>query len=251
MSSKYSYQPIAEQTLHALIKAAQDGNFTAKSQLVENNFAMVQSIVHRFSELGHDREDLFQVGCIGLLKAIDRFDFSYDIQFSTYAVPLILGEIRRYLRDDRPIAVSCTLREQAMQLERKHKELRQKLSREPELHLLAEECELPLHQVITASEAVRPLISISDLLHRGDSEQERSEDSIASLAVDDNEEMVERLNMARMLEELPDRLAYIIRGRYFEEKTQTALAKELSVSQVQISRLEKTALSLIKEKLQA
>ncbi len=251
MTAVHSYQPMAEEQLHELIKAAQNGDFNAKSQLVENNLALVQSIVRRFCELGHDREDLFQVGCIGLLKAIAKFDFSYEVCFSTYAVPLILGEVRRYLRDDRPIGVSRTLRERAMLIERKRKELRQNLGHEPELQLLAEQCELPLEQIIAATEAVRPLLSITDILHPGGSDQERNQDTLRALSVDENEEMIERLNMARMLEELPERLAYIIRGRYFEEKTQTDLAKELSVSQVQISRLEKKALGLIKEKLQA
>lgn len=243
MAAEHSYKPMSEDELRALIISAQKGDYNAKSLLVENNLALVQSIVRRFSELGHDREDLFQVGCIGLLKAIAKFDFSYEVCFSTYAVPLILGEIRRYLRDDRPIGVSRTLRERAIMLERKRKEMRQSLGREPDLQLIAKECNLPLDQAIAASEALRPLISISDLLQRGDGEQERKEDTLSALSVDHSEEMIDRLNLSRLLDELPERLAYIIRSRYFEEKTQSALAEELSVSQVQISRLEKKALA--------
>lgn len=232
-----------------LIALAQKGDFCAKEKLAENNFALVNSIVRRFTDLGHDRDDLFQVGCIGLLKAIDKFDFNYGVCFSTYAVPLIMGEIRRYLRDDRPIGISRGLKERAMFVERKRRELRQSLGREPELQVLADDCALPREQVLAATEAMRPLISISDMLLDNQGERERKEDTLSQLSVDDNEQMVERLNMAKMLEELPDRLAYILRGRYFEEKTQAALARELSLSQVQISRLEKKALSLIKEKM--
>ena len=249
MSSEHAYQPMAEDEVYCLIQTAQNGDFSAKEQLGANNLALVHSIVRRFTELGHDCEDLFQVGCIGLLKAIDRFDFSFGVCFSTYAVPLIMGEIKRYLRDDRPIGISRTLKEQALLIERKRRELRQQLGQEPDLAILVKECQLPAEQVLAATEAMRPIISITDLLMSNNSENERQEDTIQALSVDDNEQMVERLNMAKMLEELPDRLAYIIRGRYFEEKTQAALAKELSLSQVQISRLEKKALAIIKEKM--
>lgn len=250
MASQYAYQPMSEDEIRNLIDLAQSGDFIAKEKLAENNFALVSSIVRRFTELGHDKEDLFQVGCIGLLKAIDKFDFNYEVCFSTYAVPLILGEIRRYLRDDRPIGISRGLKERAMFVERKRRELRQKLGQEPELKILADDCQLPLEQVLAATEAMRPLVSISDLLLGCEGEHDRSEDTLSALSVDDNEQMVERLNMAKMLEELPERLAYILRGRYFEEKTQAALAKELSLSQVQISRLEKKALSMIKKNLE-
>jgi RNA polymerase sporulation-specific sigma factor len=250
MTSQYAYKPMAEAELRDLIFRAQHGDFLAKEKLAENNFALVHSIVRRFAELGHDREDLFQVGCIGLLKAIDKFNSEYEVSFSTYAVPLILGEIRRYLRDDRPVGISRGLRERAILIERRRRELRQKLGREPELQLLASDCNLQPEQVLTATEAMRPLISISDLLQGGRNDRERSEDTISVLSVDDSEQMVERLNMAKMLEELPERLAHILRGRYFEEKTQAALAQELHLSQVQISRLEKKALAMIKNKLE-
>ena len=249
MSSEHAYQPMAEDEVYCLIKAAQNGDFSAKEQLDTNNLALVHSIVRRFTELGHDREDLFQVGCIGLLKAIDKFDFSYGVCFSTYAVPLIMGEIKRYLRDDRPIGISRTLKEQALMIERRRRELRQQLGQEPDLQTLVKECHISSEQVLAATEAMRPIISITDLLANNNGDSDRKEDTLQALSVDDNEQMVERLNMAKMLEELPDRLAYIIRGRYFEEKTQAVLAKELSISQVQISRLEKKALAIIKEKM--
>ena len=251
MNTAHAYQPIAEDELHRLISAAQNGDFSAKEQLVANNLALVHSIVRRFADWGHDREDLFQVGCIGLLKAIEKFDFSYGVCFSTYAVPLIMGEIKRFLRDDQPIKVSRTLKEQALSIERKRRELRQKLGQEPDILRLAQECHLAAEQLLAATEAAHPIVSISDILLDRRNGRQRSEDSLPALAVDDSDKMLERLNMAKMLEELPDRLAYIVRGRYFEEKTQAALAQELSVSQVQISRLEKKALAIIKEKLTA
>lgn len=251
MNSAHAYKPLVEDELYNLISAAQNGDFGAKEQLVENNLALVHSIVRRFAELGHDREDLFQVGCIGLLKAIDKFDFSYNVCFSTYAVPLIMGEIKRYLRDNRPINISRTLKEQAILIEKNRRLLRQKLGQEPDLQTLAENCHISAEQVLSATEAMKPVISITDLLSTTNSDDKRKEDTLSVLAVDENEQMVERLNMAKMLEELPDRLAFIIRGRYFEEKTQAALAKELSISQVQVSRLEKKALAIIKEKMTA
>jgi len=231
-----------------LLFQAQHGDFQARERLTEKNIPLVKSIARRFNNFSHDQEDLFQVGCIGLLKAIDRFELDRQVCFSTYAVPLIIGEIRRYLRDFRPLYVGRTLWQQAVAIERCRAELRNTMGKEPDLAAIARKCGLSQEQVVTAVESQRPPISFSDII-KDDQNKKNAEDRYASLSSDESEDIAERLSMAKMLEELPERLSYIVRGRYFEEKTQTALAKELNISQVQISRLEKKALALIKEKM--
>jgi len=233
---------------YALLKAAQNGDFSAREQLAQANLPLVHSMAARFKGI-RDTDDLFQVGCIGLLKAIDRFDPDRGLCFSTYAVPLILGEIRRFLRDDRLLRISRSLQERAYLIQKCRRDYQRELGKEPELKDLCRITGLSAEIVITAMDSQRPLISISDLLRR-EQPADHNEDRIPELSEDRTEETNERLNMARMLDELPERLSYILRGRYFEEKTQTALAKELQVSQVQISRLEKKALSLIRDKLE-
>ena len=233
-----------------LIAQAQSGNLAAREKLAVCNMGLVRNIAARFQNSGKEADDLFQVGCIGLLKAIDRFDINYGVHFSTYAVPLIMGEIRRFLRDDRPISVSRSLKEQAVLIERRRLELRQLHGSEPTVSLLAEECDLTPEQVITATESQRPLLFISELMTRENGEERSHQNAVGSLSVDEREELTERISMAKMLEELPERLSYIVRSRYFEEKTQTEISKELGISQVQVSRLEKKALALIKDKIE-
>ena len=234
----------------SLLKKAQQGDFNARELLTERNLPLVKSMAKRFFYCGKESEDLFQVGCIGLIKAIDRFDLNMPVCFSTYAVPLIIGEIRRYLRDDRPVSISRKIRQQAIYIEKVRRELRIEEGREPDLQQLAKNCRLSVEQILTARGSQSLTIPLSEVLNRNN-DNDYAEDRLEQLATDENEKITERLNMARMLDELPERLAYIVRGRYFEEKTQSTLAKELAISQVQVSRLEKKALGMIKEKMTA
>ena len=233
-----------------LLEQARRGDEKAREKLSVSNFPLVRSIARRFCRSGKEEEDLFQTGCIGLLKAIDRFDPGYGTRFSTYAVPLIMGEIRRFLRDDNPISSTRGLREQAVRIERKRGELRQQLAREPELREIAAACGMTAEEILTATGAQKVPLSMSDLLAEH-GEKERGIDTLPLPAADDGQELTEKLTMDGLLAELPARLAYVIRGRYYAEKTQSALAEELSLSQAQVSRLEKKALAMIRAKMEA
>ncbi|MEG1997720.1 MAG: sigma-70 family RNA polymerase sigma factor, partial [Clostridiales bacterium] len=158
--SKGSLLP--EDKTRLLLKMAQQGDFHAKETLVSANLRLVHSIVRRYATLGHDADDLFQVGCIGLLKAVEKFDLSYAVCFSTYAVPLIMGEIRRYIRDDGPISVSRTMKERAILVEKTRRQLLHQYQKEPTLKQVAEYLDLSLEQVIAATQAMRPLISLHE-----------------------------------------------------------------------------------------
>lgn len=245
------FTPLPEERLRELIQAAQAGDFFSKEQLVKANTRLVHSIVRRFLLSGREADDLYQIGCIGLLKAIDKFDFNYDVCFSTYAVPLIMGEIRRYLRDDSPLTVSRSLKEKAQKLERKRRELCQLWGVEPELWQLAEACSMTEEEALVSLEAMRPPLSISAMrCHRDgeslglDAELPREEDNFG-------EHLADKLSLQQYINQLPPRLAEIVYARYFEECTQNELSRRLGISQVQVSRLEKQALELMRRKMQA
>ena len=237
---------ITEEETQNLLLAAQAGDFAARERLCGAHMGLVGSIVRRFRSSGRERDDLFQVGCLGLLKSIDRFDPSYQVCFSTYAVPVIMGEIRRYLRDDAPLKVSRQLKERALLIDRCRSQLYQQSGQEPELSQVAEACRLSRQEVVAALDAVRPPISLQEPRsnQKGDC-LELGETICSQLEIGDT--VLDRLTLVRLLEALPERLSYILRCRYFAERTQSDLALELGVSQVQISRLEKKALSLLRQ----
>ncbi len=238
---------LPEEETKRLLAAAQDGDFRAREQLVQANTRLVASIARRFIISGRDLDDLFQAGCIGLLKAIDRFDFSYQVCFSTYAVPLIMGEIRRMLRDDSTVAISRILKERAQKLESKRRELYQQWGAEPELWQLAEACDMTDEQALEALEAVRPPLSISETRRPEHGGSLSLADTLADLQADFDESLTNSLTIQKCIDELPPRLATVVRGRYFKGMTQSELAKKMGISQVQVSRLEKQALSKMKE----
>ena len=241
---------LPRQELNArLIYLAQQGDVAAKEMLMENNLRLIYSIAGRFTYLGRELEDLFQVGAIGLLKAIEKFDFSYGVCFSTYAVPSIMGEIRRYLRDDAPLSVSRSLRERARLVQKKREELTGLLGREPQLAQLAESLNLQTDQVLIALEVNKPILSLQEPLHQSDGNTATLGDKLPAEEIGAGDKLVECISLRQMLEDLPPRLQYILRCRYFEDKTQVEIAQHLGVSQVQISRLEKQALALLRERL--
>lgn len=237
-----------DQTI-SLLKQAQNGDFYAKEELISANMRLVHSIVRRYAACGHDPEDLFQVGCIGLLKAVEKFDFSYQVCFSTYAVPLILGEIRRYIRDDSPLSVSRTLKERAVLIERARRDLLRKLNREPKTAEIAEFLHLTLEQVLAATQAMRPVLSINEQHNHHDGTGYEMMEKLKDMSLTDDDALLERINMDELMGALPKRWAHIIKRRYFQDMTQIQVAKELGVSQVQISRLEKKALKQLREKM--
>ncbi|MBQ6807940.1 MAG: sigma-70 family RNA polymerase sigma factor [Firmicutes bacterium] len=243
-----NYPSMKEEEGKALLLAAQSGDFTARERLCAAHMGLVGSIVRRFRSSGRERDDLFQVGCLGLLKAIEHFDFSYQVCFSTYAVPLIMGEIRRYLRDDAPLKVSRQLKERALLIDRCRSQLYQQNGQEPDLALVAEACRLSRQDVVAALDAVRPPISLQEARSNQNGDRQELEESLSS-PVEIGEEVLDRLTLIKLLESLPQRLSYILRCRYFAERTQADLAMELGISQVQVSRLEKKALAMLRKEM--
>jgi len=234
-----------------LVALAQAGDKPARDQLVEGNLRLVRSLVSRFSASGADPEDLFQIGCIGLLKAIDRFDLSYDVRFSTYAVPLIMGEIRRYLRDDGPMRVSRSLKQLAQQARKVRERLSLELQRDPTVAEVAEELGVNPEDVVEALEGVRPPASIHQTVHEGDGDPIYLLDQLA--AEDGQREGVwlDRVALREGLQRLDERERMVILLRFFRDKTQTEVASLLGCSQVQVSRLERRALERIREHVRA
>lgn len=240
---------ISEEETRRLLERAQKGDFRAREQLAAAHQRLIGSIVRRFLISGREREDLYQVGCIGLLKAIDRFDPAHGVCFSTYAVPLIMGEIRRFLRDDSALSVSRSLKELYLLLERKRRELTAEWGEEPELWQLAEACGSTPEQIIAAREAARPPLSINETPAGGDSPTIGRR--LAAETTGGPDQIEDSLDLSRALTALPQRLRFIIEQRYFRERTQREVAELLGVSQVQVSRLERRALGELKRLLSA
>ena len=240
---------ISEEETRRLLEQAQQGDFRAREQLAAAHQRLIGSIVRRFLISGREREDLYQVGCIGLLKAIDRFDPAYGVCFSTYAVPLIMGEIRRYLRDDSALSVSRGLKELYLLMERKRRELTAEWGEEPELWQLAEACGSTPQQIIAAREAARPPLSINETPAGGVSPAVGR--LLAAEVPGGPDQIEDSLDLDRALAALPERLRFIIEQRYFRERTQREVAGSLGVSQVQVSRLERRALNELRRFLSA
>jgi len=205
----------------------------AREALVKENTALVRYLVKRFAGRGADSEDLFQYGCMGLLKAIDRFDPAYSVQFSTYAVPVILGEIRRFLRDDGPIHVSRTIHDNARRVEQFCADWRQAHGAEPDVSQVAEGLEISREDVLLALNARNRVRSLSEPI--GGESDMRLMDVIGEEPMRDIDS---RLTLAKLLRDLPDEERTLIVRRYFKSHTQTEIAKDMGVSQVQVSRME-------------
>ena len=224
-----------------LIQAAHDGDKAARDKLVADNMGLIWSIVRRFAGRGHEMEDLFQIGSIGLLKAIDKFDLSYDVKFSTYAVPMITGEIKRFLRDDGMIKVSRSLKEIAYKAKTAKEMMNNRLGREPTIDELAEELGICVEELAVALESGAEVESIYKTIYHGDGNTISLIDKIEETE-NDNEKLLNRLVLQELISALEPQEKRIITMRYFLDKTQTEIAKELGISQVQVTRLEKKIL---------
>lgn len=221
-----------EGTLEKLARA-RNGDKQARDELTEENLPLVHYVVKRFRDRGVEYEDLVQYGCIGLLKAIDRFDGSYNVRFSTYAVPIIMGEVRRFLRDDGPVHISRTIHDNAVRVERFREKYVQEKGSEPTLSEIGEATQLNREDVLLAVNANHRVRSLSEPVN-GESEL-RLMDVIGEERMNDVDS---RLMLKKLLQELePQERAIIIR-RYFHAHTQSAIAKDMGISQVQVSRLE-------------
>ncbi len=230
-----------------LIKRSRAGDKLAREQVIKENMPLVYSIVKRFAGRGHDLEDLRQIGAIGLIKAVDNFNWNFDVKFSTYAVPLISGEIKRFMRDDGMVKVSRTLKENGIHIRRVAESLAAELGREATLEELSAATEMKREDIVLALEAGNEVES----LHKTVYQKEGSEISLMERIPSDKDEaetVVNQLLLEQLLAELDEQERQIIHMRYFEEKTQTQIAGILGLSQVQVSRLEKRVLGSMRKK---
>ncbi|BCJ85813.1 RNA polymerase sporulation sigma factor SigF [Effusibacillus dendaii] len=237
---------LADEQVKDLIARSQSGEQSAREQLVVANQRLVWSVVQRFLNRGYEPDDLFQIGCIGLMKAIDKFDLNYDVRFSTYAVPMIIGEIQRFLRDDSTIKISRSLKETARQIRRVRDEFSKKTGRQPHVNEVAEIMGMEPAEIVFAQEALRQPASIHETVYENDGDPIYLADQIAD---DTQERWFDRLSLHDALTKLPERERLIVFLRFFRDKTQAEVAEVLGISQVQVSRLEKRILQTIKDQL--
>ncbi len=227
-----------------LLKKMHEGDSGARDKLIEGNLRLVLSVIQRFLNRNENLDDLFQVGCIGLIKAIDNFDISQNVRFSTYAVPMIIGEIRRYLRDNNSIRVSRSLRDTAYKAMQAKEALTAELGREPNISEIAKRLEMKKADVVMALEAIVEPMSLYDPVYSDGGDTIYVLDQIKDKNDDNN--WLEELNMKEAISALGDREKKILALRFFEGKTQMEVASEIGISQAQVSRLEKGALDKIK-----
>jgi len=239
-------QKFSDAQVKELIAKSQAGDDGARESLVVSNQRLVWSVVQRFLNRGYEPDDLFQIGCIGLMKAIDKFDLSYDVRFSTYAVPMIIGEIQRFLRDDGSVKISRSLKETARQVRRTRDELAKKLGRQPHINEVAEALGMEPTEVVFAQEAMRQPASIHETVFENDGDPIYLMDQIS----DENQnKWFDKLALHDALARLPERERLIVFMRFFKDKTQAEVAEVLGISQVQVSRLEKKILQTIRDQL--
>lgn len=236
-----------EETI-TLIRSAHAGDKRARDTLVTENVGLVWSVVRRFTGRGVELDDLFQIGSIGLMKAIDKFDESYEVKFSTYAVPMITGEIKRFLRDDGMIKVSRTLKETAGRAARVREALGGKLGRDPTLEEISEVLEIQVEELAAAMEAGTEVESLYKTIYHGDGSAICLIDKLEEEG-DEEEVVINQIVVRKLLQDLSPDERKIIIMRYYMDKTQTQIAGEMGISQVQVSRLEKRILTSMRKKL--
>lgn len=228
-----------------LLLKAQAGDKSARDMLVEQNTGLVRSIVNRFNMKGVEKEDLFQIGMIGLIKAIDYFDLNYDVRFSTYAVPMITGEIRRFLRDDGMVKVSRSIKDNRVLINRTKEQLMSQLGREPVLSEIVEASGLSMEDVLLAQNSAQEVESLHQTIYQGDGSSIRLMDKLA-MRGNEGDMAVDRMMLADTLSALENKERELIVLRFYFDQTQSQIAKRLGVSQVQVSRLEKRILKKMK-----
>lgn len=233
--------------LSVLIERSQAGEKEAREVLVEKNLGLVHHIVKRFLGRGCEMEDLLQIGTIGLMKAIDKFDCSYEVKFSTYAVPMISGEIKRFLRDDGMIKVSRSIKENGYKIRQASERLQQINGREPTLSELMEETGFLSEDIMMALEAGAEVESINKAVYQADGNEIYLVDKLSD--PDKSEHVINRMLLNQLLSELEDNERELIHLRYFQDKTQTEVAGKLGISQVQVSRMEKRILLSMRKKV--
>lgn len=232
---------LSSRDLEDMLRRIKNGEEYLRPEFVKCNLRLVLSVIQKFSRRTEDADDLFQVGCIGLLKAIDNFDFKYEVKFSTYAVPMIIGEMRRYLRDNHPVRVSRSLRDLAYKALAAKNDLMAKLDREPTIEEIAKVIEFPVENVVFALDAIQDPVSLFEPVYNEGGDKIFVMDQISDKS-SNNEKWVEDLSLRQGMDRLNDREKAILMMRFFKGKTQVEVADEIGISQAQVSRLEKTAL---------
>ncbi|QPC46756.1 RNA polymerase sporulation sigma factor SigF [Mangrovibacillus cuniculi] len=228
-----------------LIFSAQQGDQSARDAIVEKNMRLVWSVVQRFINRGYEPDDLFQIGCIGLLKSVDKFDLSYDVKFSTYAVPMIIGEIQRFIRDDGTLKVSRSLKELGHKIRRAKEELTKLHGKAPTVNEIATFLDITAEDVVLAQEASRMPTSIHETVYENDGDPITLLDQIA----ENDSKWFEKIALKEAIRDLDERERLIVYLRYYKDQTQSEVAERLGISQVQVSRLEKKIISQMKEKM--
>lgn len=236
---------LSEEEKKDLFEKIEKGDSEAREQYIKGNLRLVLSVIQRFTGNQANADDLFQVGCIGLMKAVDNFDRTLDVKFSTYAVPMILGEVRRYLRDNSSLRVSRSLRDTAYKAIYAKEQLKNKMDREPTIEEVAKEVNLPEEDIVYALDAIATPVSLYEPIYQDGGDALFLVDQISDKK-NREENWIEQLSLQEALHQLSKREYNIIKKRFYEGKTQTEIANEISISQAQVSRLEKNALKSIR-----
>lgn len=233
-----------------IIEHAQNGNKEAMTKLIEDNNGLIWSIVRRFNGRGYDIEDLYQIGSIGFIKAIQRFDTSFEVRLSTYAVPYILGEIKRFIRDDGPIKVSRSIKELNVKIIELQKEYFNKNGKEISLEEISKELRISKEEIAMALDSARPVDSIEEAQYR-DNKTDKTVSLIEQISTgkDEQTEITNRIAIKNLISELDDKEKEIIMLRYYKQKTQMQVSKILGITQVQVSRIERKILENMRRKL--
>ncbi|MDD5927187.1 MAG: RNA polymerase sporulation sigma factor SigG [Firmicutes bacterium] len=235
-----------EAEMKEMIEKVKAGDMETRDKFIQGNLRLVLSVIQRFSNRGENPDDLFQVGCIGLIKALDNFDTSHGVKFSTYAVPMIIGEIRRYLRDNNSIRVSRSMRDLAYKSLQAREMLSNLLQREPTVTEIASELDVKREDVVMALESIQEPVSLFEPVFHDDGDAIYVMDQVQDTRNTDVK-WIENLSLSEAMKKLSPRERHILNMRFFEGKTQMEVAKEISISQAQVSRLEKNALKYMRK----
>lgn len=237
---------LKENEMKELLTRTRNGDSEAREKFIKGNLRLVLSVIQRFNNRGENADDLFQVGCVGLIKAIDNFDLKQNVKFSTYAVPMIIGEIRRYLRDNNSIRVSRSLRDIAYKALQARDKLVKENNKEPTISQISKELDMPREEVVFALDAIQDPVSLFEPIYRDGGDAIYVMDQISDTKnVDEN--WLEDISIKEAMKKLNDREKLILNLRFFDGRTQMEVAEEIGISQAQVSRLEKTALRHMKK----
>ena len=235
-----------DREMQEMLEAIKAGDEQMRDEFIRGNLRLVLSVIQKFSGRGENPDDLFQVGCVGLIKALNNFDLSHGVKFSTYAVPMIVGEVRRYLRDNNSIRVSRSVRDTAYRALTAREKLGRTLQREPSVEEIARELELPREDVVLALDAIQDPVSLFEPVYNDDGDPISVMAQIRDMTNTDAQ-WIENLALSEAMKKLSPREQHILTMRFFEGKTQMEVANEIAISQAQVSRLEKNALNYMKK----